>query len=114
MQDSLDQDGTVFYARPGRRVVVAPDLNELRGPIHGNIELPQRIVWQGSIQFNLDHPDLLRCVYETVLREARTVKDLQTWLDGPTLIRVWPELFLPAGVRQAWQKHHPQLARRAA
>ena len=28
---------------------------------------------------------------------------------GPTLVRLWPELFVPRGVRAAWERQHPIL-----
>jgi len=32
-------------------------------------------------------------------REAARPDELRTWLEGPTLIRLWPDLYLPRGVR---------------
>jgi hypothetical protein len=52
-------------------------------------------------------------MYETVLREATTADELRTWLDRDTLIRLWPELFLPRGVRSAWEERHPSLRARS-
>jgi hypothetical protein len=37
--------------------------------------------------------------------------ELNTWLDADTLRRLWPELYLPKGVRRAWELRHPELAR---
>ena len=45
---------------------------------------------------------------ETVLREAGRPEDLG-YLDGGTLTALWPELYLPRGVRQAWEDQHPVL-----
>jgi hypothetical protein len=50
-------------------------------------------------------------VYETVLTEAVRVDELCAWLDGQTLIRVWDQLYLPRGVRRAWEERHPALRR---
>jgi hypothetical protein len=96
-------------ARPGRLAVVAGDLGELRGPASGVMELPLRLFWHADRAFDLDDPDLLRWAYQTVLREASRPADLAEYLDGPTLVAVWPELFLPRGVRQAWEDRHPAL-----
>jgi len=101
-------------ARPGRRTVVIGDLTELHGPTAGIVELPHRLFWQPDRHVDLDNPALLRWMYETVLGEAVTVEELRAWLDGPTLVRVWPDLFVPRGVRQAWQDRHPALRTRAA
>jgi hypothetical protein len=96
-----------------RHVVTAPSLDELRGPAGGVIELPNRLLWQPDRHVDLDNPALLAWAYQVVLREAATVDELQTWLDGPTLVRLWPDLYLPRWVRQAWQQRHPELAAQA-
>ncbi len=51
-----------------------------------------------------------------MLREARSADDLAAYLDGGTLVRIWAELYLPKGVRRAWEERHPALraGRRAA
>jgi hypothetical protein len=98
-----------YQARPGRRAVVSPSLADLRGPVTGTVELPHRLFWQPDRHVDLDAPGLLGWMYETVLREAATDDELRTWLHGPTLVRLWPDLYLPAGVRQAWEERHPAL-----
>lgn len=92
-----------------RRVVVAPRLDELHGPTSGVIELPNRLLWRPDRHVNLDHPAILQWMYAVVLREAATVDELRTWLDGDTLVRLWPEIYLPRWVRQAWRDRHPEL-----
>ena len=108
---------TRLTSRPGRPALVAPDLAALHGPTSGVVELPHRLVWlpADDRRFDLDDPfDRLR-VYEIVLREAVQVDELTTWLDGRTLRRLWPDLYLPQGVRRAWELRHPDLiGRRAA
>jgi len=101
--------------RPGRRAVVAADLAELRGPSGGRVELPLRLFWSlPGHQFDLDDPDMLLWYYQTVLREASRADDLTRYLDGGTLRRLWPELYLPKGVRAAWEERHPALRPAAA
>jgi hypothetical protein len=95
------------------RVVTAPSLAELHGPASGMIELPHRLLWQADRHVDLDDPDLLRWAYQMVLREAVSVDELRTWLDGGTLARLWPDLYLPRWVRQAWEQSHPELAAHA-
>ena len=111
--DALPNDAERRHqSRPGRRALVAATLAELHGPTSGIAELPHRLMWQAPPmrRFNLDDP-YQRCrVYEIVLREAVRVDELQIWLDGPTLLRLWPALYLPRGVRQAWEERHPELA----
>ena len=109
-----DDAGRVRYlARPGRHVVVVADLGELHGPTSGVVELSHRLFWQPNRRVNLDRPALLAWMYETVLREAATAEELRTWLDRDSLIRLWPDLFLPRGVRLAWEERHPALRTRS-
>jgi hypothetical protein len=99
----------VHLARPHRPVLVAGTLRELTGPERGLVELPLRLWWNPHRTFDLDQPTMLQWMYENVLREALHVDELRTYLHGPTLIRVWPELNLPRGVRAAWEARHPRL-----
>jgi hypothetical protein len=96
-----------------RPVVIAPDLSELHGPVSGVVELPHRLFWQPDRHVNLDNPALLRWMYETVLREAVSLNELKTWIDGSTLVAVWPDLYLPRWVRRAWLAAHPELMQAA-
>ena len=104
-----------YQSRPGRRAVVAASLADLRGPAEGTVELPIWLFWSSlDHTFDLDDPDMRRWLYQTVLREAGRPEDLATYLDGDTLIALWPELYLPKGVRQAWEDQHPALRSAAA
>ena len=101
--------------RPGRRVLVAADLTDLRGPSDGTAELPLRLFWSAADRtFDLGDPDMLRSMYEKVLREASRPDELAAYLNAGRLIAVWPDLFLPRDVRQAWEDQHPALRRAAA
>jgi hypothetical protein len=99
----------IYQARPGRRVVIASDLADLRGPVTGMVELPLRLYWQPDRTFDLGDPDMLRWMYANLLREASRSEDLAAYLNGETLAEVWPDLFLPRGVRLAWEEQHPLL-----
>lgn len=104
-----------YPARPGRPVLVIDDLADLRGPVTGLVELPLRLFWSlPDHRFDLDEPDLRRWYYETVLREATRPADLAAYLDGYTLVGIWPELYLPKGVRRAWEERHPALRSRVS
>ena len=106
---------THYQGRPGRRAIVITDLADLRGPAHGTVTLPLRLYWSGpSPAFDLDDTDLCRWLYEIVLREAADPEELTTYLNGDKLVEVWPRLFLPKGVRRAWEEHHPVLRAAAA
>jgi hypothetical protein len=101
---------TQHQARPGRRVIVVTDLDSLRGPSRGTVQLPLRLYWSGpSPVFDPGEPYLRRWLYQIVLREASRPEDLTDYLDRDTLITVWSQLRLPKGVRQAWEERHPQL-----
>lgn len=96
-------------------MLVAADLADLRGPAEGLVELPLRLFWSAADRtFDLSDSDLLRSMYEKVLREAIRVDELSTYLNAGRLIAVWPDLFLPRDVRQAWEDQHPVLRRTAA
>jgi DNA invertase Pin-like site-specific DNA recombinase len=99
-----------YQARPGRRVLVVDDLTALSGPTTGTVELPLRLFWSlPDHRFDLDDPDTRLWYYQTVLREASRPADLTTYLDRDTLVSVWPDLYLPRGIRRAWEEQHPAL-----
>jgi hypothetical protein len=98
-----------YEARPGRSALVIGDLAALRGPATGTVELPLRLAWGATRTFDLGDREVLRWMYQTVLREAVHEDELARFLDGDTLAAVWPELVLPKGVRRAWEDHHPAL-----
>ena len=58
--------------------------------------------------FDLDEPGMLPWMYQIVLREAARTEDL-AYLNQDQLIALWPTLFLPTGVRSAWEEQHPVL-----
>jgi hypothetical protein len=101
--------GAQHEARPGRRALVAPDLAALAGPTTGTVELPLRLFWCPDRTFDLAAPGMLTWMYQTVLREATRPEDLTEFLDGPTLAALWPDLFLPRGIRAAWEEQHSVL-----
>ncbi|HEV2373125.1 MAG TPA: hypothetical protein VGS19_13240 [Streptosporangiaceae bacterium] len=99
-----------YQARPGRRVLVATDLAALHGPVSGKAVLPLRLFWSPAGRvFDLDDSCSLRSMYEVVLGEAVHAEELATWLNGDKLAEVWPQLWLPKGVRRAWEERHPRL-----
>jgi hypothetical protein len=104
-----------YQARPGRRALVALDLADLRGPVTGSVELPLRLFWSGDDRaFDIGDPGTRQWIYETVLQQATRPEDLTSFLDGDTLIALWPKLFVPRGVRRAWEDAHPVLRSAAA
>jgi hypothetical protein len=105
---------TTLLARPHRPVLVAGTLGELTGPTSGLVELPLRLWWNPQRAFDLARPTMLAWMYENVLREAIRVDELRAFVDGETLVRVWPQLNLPRAVRAAWETRHPRLRLAAA
>lgn len=97
-----------YASRPGREVLVAERLADLRGAVHGTVELPIWLFWYPDRTFDLDEPGMLPWMYQIVLREASRAEDL-AYLNEDMLITLWPGLFLPKGVRQAWEEQHPAL-----
>ena len=113
--DTADAVLTQYQARPGRRVLVVTHLASLHGPARGTVELPLWLYWSGpSPAFDLGKPFMRRWLYQIVLREAGRLEDLTSYLDAGTLVAAWPELYLPPGVRRAWEEHHPVLRAAAA
>lgn len=74
------------------------------------VELPNYLNWSTPGQtFDLrERRQRLHC-YEIVLREGDG-RDICTYIDGILLVDIWPEIYLPKAVKQAWtsvieQKH---------
>jgi hypothetical protein len=110
-----DASRTRYQSRPGRRAVVIANLADLSGPAEGTVELPLWLFWSApGHTFDLGDRDMRMWLYQTVLREASRTEDLTTYLDSDTLIALWPDLYLPKGVRQAWEDQHPTLRATAA
>ncbi len=94
-----------------RQVVVAPDLDALRGPLHGRRQLPLHLDSSARPLYDFGTRRDRAQAYQLVLLEATDPTDLEQWLQHAELLRLWPELYLPRTVRAAWQAEHPSLAR---
>lgn len=103
--------GTGYALRP---VVVATDLAALRGPLDGRWQLPLHLNASARAVYDFANPDEREEAYQLVLLEAASPADLEQWLDGQELSRMWPDLYLPRVVRAAWQAQQPDLARAGA
>lgn len=97
------------WARHQPDPVTPSSLDDLRGPLTGRVTLPLHLEWSGRRDYDLTDTEDLVWMYSRVIREASNVEDLTTHLDGPTLVRLWPELRLPARHVLAWQHAFPQL-----
>ena len=87
------------------RVIYVPD-RLLRLPVEcalRRVRLPLRLNWsQPGREFDLSDRRQRARVYEIVLREG-TADDITEYIDGALLADLWPELVLPAPIRNQWQ-----------
>ncbi|MEJ2578165.1 MAG: hypothetical protein P8Z68_03605 [Kineosporiaceae bacterium] len=93
------------YVVPGR-------LDDLDGPAHGVVELPEHLGWTGRRRYDLDDPADVGVLYERIIVEATSPDDLHL-LAAATVRVLWPQLFLPAPIRDLWQARFPELTRAA-
>lgn len=101
---------SLYQARPGRTALVAEDLADLQGPVTGTVTLPLRLYWSlYGRPWCLDDRDELIEMYEVVLQEALFAAELTTFIHGPTLLECWPDMWVPKGVRRAWEDYHEVL-----
>lgn len=94
----------------GRPYTVPESLEELTGPTVGVVELPLRLDWSEQGRYDLSDERQRNLMYERVIRESMRVDDLRTYLHGPTLRRVWDQLWLPRKVRGMWESRFRSLA----
>ncbi|HEV7708476.1 MAG TPA: hypothetical protein VGP16_09810 [Asanoa sp.] len=93
-----------------RHYIVPARLADLSGPVSGLVTLDRSLDWSGDSTYDLDDAGDLQVMYQTVLNQAATATDLGRWLDGDTLRRLWPSLWLPSRLRALWQARFPDLA----
>lgn len=91
--------------------MVAPDLDALRGPLHGRRQLPLHLDSSARPFYDFASGRDRAQAYQLVLLEAGNPADLEQWLQHAELLRLWHELNLPRHVRAAWQSQHAALAR---
>jgi hypothetical protein len=108
LQDQPPADYVPYHDR--KPYVVAETLTALNGPSEGVVALPHHLDWSGHREYDLSRPGRLTSMYKVVLNEARTVDDLNTWLDAHLLLRLWPALWLPSQLRRRWEEAFPELA----
>ena len=92
-----------------RPTYVPDDFDELQGPTNGCITLPVLLDWTPSNTYDLESPQRVKRLYETVLSEASSERDIVTYIDKTILLRSWRYLRLPRRVRYAWETVHPEL-----
>ena len=97
--------------KPMRPVIVPASFDDLHGPAAGLVELPVRLYWSGSRQFDLADQHQAADLCEAVLDTAATVADLTAYLNTDVLTRVWPVLGMNRRKREAWEERFPVLRR---
>jgi hypothetical protein len=95
-----------------RPVIVPASLGDLRGPAAGVVELPVRLYWSGSRQFDLADPHQAADLCEAVLDTAATAADITAYLNADVLASAWPVLGMSRAKRDAWESRFPVLRRR--
>lgn len=72
------------------------------GPSSGVVELPLRLYWSdGRNRFDLADESESRLLYQIVLTEG-SAADVREFLNLPTLLTIWDQLWLSAAVHDAW------------
>lgn len=96
------------------RPYVAPaSLEELGGPVSGQVTLPGHLDWGPHRTYDLDDPSDVRLLYMRVVRESASVEDLRRLLNADLLRQVWSRLVLPPRVRLMWESRFPELSHAA-
>jgi hypothetical protein len=95
-----------------RPIVVPEDLESLRGPLEGVVQLPSDIDTSARAWFDLSDEWDREMLYRIVILEAWREEDFAAWLNRGALVELWPKLRLPRPVRAKWEARHPVLASR--
>lgn len=88
-----------------RPVAVPISLDELHGPVAGEVVLPVRLSWSGapgSRSYDLADEHDRRMLYELVLTEGG-IDDVRRCVNAGELVRLWGSVWLSPHVRRAWE-----------
>ncbi|SEG72469.1 hypothetical protein SAMN04489712_1103 [Thermomonospora echinospora] len=96
-----------------RPYIVPESLAELAGPTSGVVKLPAHLDWSEQHVYDLGDPAQAGLMYERVIREASSSRDLAAYLNAGMLDRLWNRLYLPPQVRRLWESRFPGLVRAA-
>jgi hypothetical protein len=97
----------VFY-RDTKPYDVPAFLDHLRGPSVGVMRLPINVYWGPWATVDLGIQSDVIKAYQATIREGRVV-DQVALLNRDLLVKIWPELMLPARVRNLWESRFPEL-----
>lgn len=105
---STVESARVFY-RDIKPYETPDALEALSGPAAGPLRLPTNVYWGpwGTVDLGISS-DVLKA-YQAVLREGRASDQVEL-LNRELLARVWPDLMLPARVRELWEARFPELS----
>ncbi|HEY6277253.1 MAG TPA: hypothetical protein VIX86_13090 [Streptosporangiaceae bacterium] len=95
-----------------RPYAVAASLDELRGPVHGVLELPHELAWSGRRSFDLDDDYDRAAAYKIILEEGRE-EHFRRFLNARLLRRYWRDVRPARQVRALWEGRFPELRRAA-
>jgi hypothetical protein len=88
------------------QVPVPGSISELRGALEGVVTMPGRLFWLSPdvrrVQWDLSDRSRRRDFYEIVLVRG-TVDDICEFVNGPELMRLWDDMYLPPWIREAWR-----------
>ena len=102
----ITTDDSVWGSAGRPQVPLPGSLSELRGPLEGVVTMPGRLFWLSPdlrrVQWDLSDRDRRRAFYEIVLVKG-TIDDVRGFVNGPELMRLWPDMYLPPWIREAWR-----------
>ncbi|MFD2079497.1 hypothetical protein SAMN05421678_11619 [Actinopolymorpha cephalotaxi] len=106
---SKDQPFSYAEVRP---YAVTESLEELRGPDHGFLDLPQHLAWSGRRRFDLDDDYDRAAAYKIILEEGRE-DDFRHYLNASLLRSNWNDILPARRVQALWEGRFPDLRRAA-
>ncbi|CAN5319582.1 hypothetical protein BH09ACT6_BH09ACT6_02920 [soil metagenome] len=83
-------------------------LDELRGPATGTVQLPPWVYWGPNPIVDLGTEWGVIKVYQATIQEGSAADQVQL-LNRDVLISIWTELRMPPRVRQLWESRFPEL-----
>jgi hypothetical protein len=100
-----------MLARSGDVAERIPHRDEFAGPSLGVIELPNRLCWSGSPEFDITDPRRRLTLYLTLIGEGQRA-DLARWINWALLVKDWPKvrLLTAKDLTRVWEDLLPDLA----
>jgi hypothetical protein len=92
-----------------RPYAVAGSLEELRGPVHGSLELPRELAWSGRRSFDLDDDYDRSAAYKIILEEGQE-EHFRRYLNEGLLVVHWRRIRPARQVAALWERRFPELA----